>query len=211
MVIKNKCIQIPLYFIFNNIEIKCVEEFQLLGVTIDSKLNFNKHVSILSHTNNSKLFAIKNLFYLSSSVKVQFFKTFILPYFDYCSTLFIYAEKAVIQRLCNKYCLCLYVLFNLDLYNFTDFDQLNKYLIKKFNIPAFQHRIILRLSIFSFKMLNFVSAPKILKEVIVKNFQEKSLIEKPDLVDDNKESVFIPENTRTFRNGETFSTKHDVV
>ena len=103
------------------------------------------------------------------------------------------------------------MLFNLDLYNFTDFDQLNKYLIKKFNIPAFQHRIILRLSIFSFKMLNFVSAPKILKEVIVKNFQEKSLIEKPDLVDDNKESVFIPENTRTFRNGETFSTKHDVV
>ena len=65
MVIKNKRIQISLYFIFNNIEIKCVEEFQLLGVTIDSKLNFNKHVSILSHAINSKLFAIKNLFYLS--------------------------------------------------------------------------------------------------------------------------------------------------
>ncbi len=47
--------------------------------------------------------------------------------------------------------------------------------------------------------------------MIVKKIQEKSLIEKPDLIDDNKESVFIPENTRTLRNGETFLTKHDVV
>ncbi len=103
------------------------------------------------------------------------------------------------------------MLFNWDLYNFTDFDQLNTYLIKKFNIPAFQHRINLCLSVFSFEMLNFVSSHKILKEVIVKNFLEKSLIEKPDLVDDNKEIVFIPENTRTLRNCKTFVTKHDVV
>jgi len=31
----------------------------------------------------------------------------------------------------------------------------NTYLLNKCNIPAFQHRIIHRLSIFSFKMLNF--------------------------------------------------------
>ena len=49
----------------------------------------------------------------------------------------------------------------LDLYTFTDFDQLNIYLLKKCNIPAFQHCIIHRLSIFSFKMLNFFSTPKI--------------------------------------------------
>ena len=132
-------------------------------VTIDSKLNFNKHISNLSHSINSKLFAIKNLFYLSTSVKVQFFKTFILPYFDYCSTLLIYVGKAEIQRLCNKYYLCIYMLLKVDLYTFTDFDELNTYLLNKFNILAFQHRIIHRLSVFSFKMLNFVSAPKNLK------------------------------------------------
>jgi hypothetical protein len=115
MVVTNKRIKIPPSFTFNNIEIKCVEEFKLLGVTIDSKLNFNKHISIVSHTINSKSFAIKNLFYLSTSVKVQFFKTFILPYFDYCSSLLIYFGKAEIQRLCNKYYLCLYMLFKVDL------------------------------------------------------------------------------------------------
>ena len=169
MVVTNKRIQIPLSFTFNNIEIKCVEEFKLLGVTIDSKLNFNKHISIINHTINSKLFAIKNLFYLSTSVKVQFFKTFILPYFDYCSTLLIYFGKVEIQRLRNKYYLCLYMLFKVDLYTFADFDKLNTYLVNKFNIPAFQHRIIHRLSVFSFKMLNFVPAPKNLKEVFLKS------------------------------------------
>ena len=64
------------------------------------------------------------------------------------------------------------MLFNLD---FTDFDQLDTYLIKKFNIPAFQHRIIHCLFILSFKKLNFLSAPKILKEVIAVNFQENQI------------------------------------
>ena len=97
------------------------------------------------------------------------------------------------------------MLFNLALHNFTYFDQLNIYLIKKCNIPSFQRRIIHHLSIFSFKMLNFVSAPKNLKEFIVKNLQEKNLIEKTDLVDDNKEPIFIP--YWTLRNGQTFLTE----
>ncbi len=45
MVVTNKRIKIALSFLLNNIEIKYVEEFKLLGVTIDSKLNFNKHIS----------------------------------------------------------------------------------------------------------------------------------------------------------------------
>jgi hypothetical protein len=96
------------------------------------------------------------------------------------------------------------MLFNLDLHNLTDFDQLNIYLIKKCNIPAFQHRFIHHLSKFSFKMLNFVSAPKKLKGFIDKNFQEKKLIENTDLVDDYKEPIFIP--YWKLRNGKTFLT-----
>ena len=116
MVITNKCIKIPETFILNDIEIKCVDEFKLLGVTIDNKLNFNKHVSNLGRCINSKLFSIKRIFYLSTSVKVQFFKTFILAYFDYCSTLMIYFNKSVIQKLCNKYYLCMHKLDGLQPY-----------------------------------------------------------------------------------------------
>ena len=195
MVVTNKRLKIPESFTYNNIEIKCVKEFKLLGITIDYKLTFNTHISNVASSINSKLFSIKRIFYLSTSVKVQFFKTFILPYFDYCSTLSIYFSKAVIQRLCNKYFLCLNLLSKLDLSLFTNCNELNDYLQDKYNIPAFQHRLLQRLSIFSFKMLNFVSAPKILKEIIETKFQELKSQET-----NNADPLFVPENIRSLRN-----------
>ena len=67
----------------NTIEI--ITNFKLLGVWIDNKFNFNYYASSLINSINKKLFAIKRLFYLSFEVKLQFFKSFILPSFDYCS------------------------------------------------------------------------------------------------------------------------------
>ena len=63
-------------------------------------------------------------------------------------------------------------------------------------------------------MLNFVSAPKNLKQVFLKSLEEKSLTEKSvsvDLVGAQIEPVFIPENTRTLRNGKTFLSKPEIV
>ena len=63
-------------------------------------------------------------------------------------------------------------------------------------------------------MLNFVSAPRILRQVFVKSLEEKCLTQELvsiDLVDDQKESVLIPENTRTLRNGKKFLTKSEIV
>jgi len=54
-------------------------------------------------------------------------------------------------------------------------------------------------------MLNFVSAPKNLKEVFLKNLTEKSV--SVDFVGAQIEPVFIPENTSTLRNGKAFLSK----
>jgi hypothetical protein len=55
MVVTNKRLKIPESFTYNNIEIKCVKEFKLLGITIDSKLTFNTHISNVASSINSKL------------------------------------------------------------------------------------------------------------------------------------------------------------
>ena len=89
----------------------------------------------------------------------------------------IYFNKSVIQKLCNKYYLCIHKLFKLDTQDFTDFNHINDYILEKFNIQAFQHRLFHRLSILSFKMLNFESSPKILHNVILENFLELSSFE----------------------------------
>ena len=57
------------------------------------------------------------------------------------------------------------MLFKFDTFEFTDYNKINDYLMEKFNIPAFQHRLFQRLSVFSYKMLNFDSSPIILQEV----------------------------------------------
>jgi hypothetical protein len=65
----------------NSVEV--VNEFKLLGVILNSKLNFSNQVLNLKKAITKKLFIIKNMFHLSSAVRLQFFKSFILPYFDY--------------------------------------------------------------------------------------------------------------------------------
>ena len=94
--------------------IEIVETFKLLGVTIDSRLNFVNHVNNVSKSILSKLYAIKRLFYLSFNVKMLFFKTFILPYFDYCLSLIIYFSKTAISKLSKVFYICLFKLFKFN-------------------------------------------------------------------------------------------------
>ena len=44
-----------------------------------------------------------------------------------------------IQRKCYLFYLCLHFLLELDLFNFTDYNQLKTYLLDKYNIPVFQY------------------------------------------------------------------------
>jgi hypothetical protein len=60
------------------IKVSVVNSFKLLGVTIDNKLTFVEHCSNLKKIVNKKLYSIKRLFFLCTSVKIHFFKTFIL-------------------------------------------------------------------------------------------------------------------------------------
>ena len=71
---------------------------------------------------------------------------------------------------------------------------MNDYLKDKYYIPAFQHRLLQRLSVLSFKMLNFISAPKILKETIETKFQELKTQET-----NNADPLFVPENIKSLR------------
>ena len=121
----------------NNV-VSVVTSFRLLGVILDSKSS----TLVLAATCmliNRKLFSIKRLFYLSTSVKLQFFKTFLLPYFDYCISLAVYFSKATLQKWCTCYYASLFKLFKFD---FTDLEsnQINDRL-KSYGLFAFQHRV----------------------------------------------------------------------
>jgi len=134
---------LPDFIKIENHDITLVDEFKLLGFYVDNKLNFLKHISYLVKKVNPKLYLFKKLFYLSLSVKIQFFKSFILPYFDYCSTLIIYFPKYVIQKLHTFYYTCIYKLFGFSFHK-KSADEVELFL-KKYKLFSLEYRLFTRL------------------------------------------------------------------
>jgi hypothetical protein len=94
---KKANLKVPKVIFLDSEPIEVVTRFKLLGVDLDNLLKFNSFVGNIKSNVNKRLFAIKRLFYVSFSIKVQFFKTFILPYFDYCFSLIIHFGKTLIS------------------------------------------------------------------------------------------------------------------
>ena len=165
--IKNK---LPKEIKINDTSVKVVDSFKLLGVTIDNGLNFTKYTSDIRITINRKLFSIKRLFYLSTSVKIQFFKTFILPYFDYCLSLLIYFPKYTIQKLSNCFNNCIFMLLKFKIEPEEDQEISNEDIIKfnnklqTFGLFSFQHRLMNKILTFTHKIINNQNSPSELKK-----------------------------------------------
>ncbi len=167
-VTNKKNIELPNEINVDDNKIIIVDSIKLLGIIIDNKLNFSSYCSHIRKTVNRKIHSIKRLFYLPSAVKLQFFKSFILPYFDYCATLFGYFPKETIQKLANCYNICLNKLLGLKTIVQTskDYNKLNN-LLEKYGLANFQHRIIARTTAFSFKVFNDLNAPVTLAKSLI--------------------------------------------
>ena len=103
MFITNKLIIFPKELVIEGIIVHVITEFKLLEVILYNKLTFTKLVAHILRLLDIVFFSIKRLFYLSSKVKNQFFKTFILPYFEYCLSLIVYFSKASIYKLSKSF------------------------------------------------------------------------------------------------------------
>jgi hypothetical protein len=75
---KNSSTLIPENILIGDNQVEVVNEFKLLGITLDSKLSFTCFTKQLAKSVYAKLFTFKKLFYLTEKTKLQFFKTFIL-------------------------------------------------------------------------------------------------------------------------------------
>ena len=118
--------------------------------------------------------SIKLLFYLSRSVKIQFFKSFILPYFDNGLSLLIYFPKAAIQRISNTFNNRLYILFKFRIearerseIESSDINNFNNYLFQQSGLISFQHCLLNKLLTFIHIIKNEESAPTTLKNNIL--------------------------------------------
>jgi hypothetical protein len=93
------------------------------------------------------MYSIKKLFQLYYSVKMQFFKSFMLPYFDYCSTLSFYFAKTALQRMCNCFNISLLKLFKIkNEANNNDELSLHNNKLEALGLFTFEHRLVAKLA-----------------------------------------------------------------
>ena len=142
----------PNFLVIDGCIVDVVDEFKLLGITIDHNLFFNEFIDRLKSIVNQKLYSIKRLFYLSLNIKIQFFKTFIQPHFDYCSSLAIYFKNTLVNRIERLYNICLFRLTGIPFFNQSLSQQF--IILKPFNKMPFKIRLFYKLNIFCYNIFN---------------------------------------------------------
>jgi hypothetical protein len=162
MFVTNKRIMPPKEIDMNGSAVAVVSSFKLLGVTLDNKLKFDTFTSELRKKILVKMYSIKKLYQLCYSVKLQFFKSFMLPYFDYCSTLSIYFTKTVLQRMCSCYNICMVKLFKIK-NEATNNNELNLHnnKLEKLSLFNFEHRLVSRIRTQEYKQHQRASSSEI--------------------------------------------------
>jgi len=105
---------------------------------------------------------------LSLSVKIQFFKSFILPYFDYCSTLIIYFPKYVIQKFHTFYYICIYKLFDFSFHKKTAYEV--ELFLKKYKFFNLEYRLFTRFGHYLHRILVSDLSPPGLRSISAEMF-----------------------------------------
>ena len=150
MFISRKDLPAPAAININNNQLQVVQDFKLLGININNHLDFSAHIAAIKKGINTRLFSIKKIYFLPTSVKLQFLKSFILPYFDYCLSLSIYYIRSNLLQLEKLYNFCLLKLLSVNLKNVCLQEQLK--LLLKFNLQPFKARLYTRVSIFIYNV-----------------------------------------------------------
>ena len=92
-----------LKFNLEGIEIECETEVKLLGVTIDFKLNFNKHISNICKKKKKasrQLNVLKRIdTHLTKLGKLTIYYSFIMSNFNYCPLVWHFCGKLIQKRL----------------------------------------------------------------------------------------------------------------
>ena len=88
----------------NGISIRTTEEVKLLGIAIDSKLQFQSHVEAICKTANQKVKAFSRIGgYLQKHKAYVLYKTFTRSTLNYCPLIWMFCGKTAINRINQLY------------------------------------------------------------------------------------------------------------
>jgi hypothetical protein len=150
-----------------------VHEAKLLGAIIDSKLNFDSHIDLVLKKVNSRTFILsRNLKMFPSKFRTSLFKLFIVPNFEYCSSLFFVLNSNQLRRKL-EYCFAKSAkrIMIVNLFNKTEVEQFK--ILNSVNILPLNYRLLYHYLCFIFIIMNNCKLE--LNEIINKNITRRDL------------------------------------
>jgi hypothetical protein len=131
---------------FNNSDVYFVKEARLLSVIIDTDPSFKPHIETVCKKVNTTHLLSRSRSLFPKDFELTLFKLFIIPYFDYCSTIFQHAtsKKTYINQLKRSFSKSLYKITKIKIGNLTLKEQLDK--LTEFNILPLKLRFFTWLS-----------------------------------------------------------------
>ena len=154
-----------LYAEIDSHKINNQNEVDLLGITIDNKLTFNKHMSKLCRKASKKLHALMRVAkYMTETQRKSVMTSFIYSQFQYCPLIWIFHNREFNNRINKIHERAMRIVFRDYNSEFSD-------LLKRNNVLTVHERSIQNFAIELFKVKNNLS-PKIMQEVFKVNKNE---------------------------------------
>ena len=143
----------PCVFSIDNQEIVTDASVKLLGVYLDSKLNFHHHVSTLCKKAGAQLRVLKRLSsHLDTASRLQIFRSFILSHFTYCCLVWHFCGSVHAKKL-EK------IQFRALKFVFCDFTSSYDVLLDKAGLTTLELFRLRQILIFVYKCVNELSPP----------------------------------------------------
>ena len=131
---------------------------KLLGITIDNKLQFDEHVTIICNKVSQKLLALNRISqYMQTKQRVIIMKAFITSQFSYCPLVWMFHSRKLNNRINHLHERCLRIAYNDKVSSFDE-------LLKKDGSVTIHHRNVQLLAIEIYKVINNLS-PQIMHDI----------------------------------------------
>jgi len=149
-----------------NIEINTTKSVELLGLTIDNRLSFEEHISILCKKASSQLNAISRLqHYMNQKEKEAIINSFIYSNFNYCPLVWHFCSCKSSHKIEQIQKRCLRIILN-------DHESDYETLLQKSNKETMNIKRMRSIAIEIFKTINNLNAP-FMKEIFVEKVNPK--------------------------------------
>ena len=178
--------------------IKGEASVKLLGLTVDSKLDFNEHVSNLCKKASQKLHALARIApYIDNQKLKILMKAFIESQFNYCPLLWMFHNRSMNNRINRIHERALRIAYR-------DYESSFAHLLEKDNSVSIHERNLQRLATEIYKVKNNM-APLFMKDIFTDSTNPYNLRNNATLRASNVKSVVCGTETISFRGPQVWS------